>query len=260
MADPDDGPPVIVLPERVDRRLRLGPFPSAHDAVKFLGYAGAGSMLAIVVSPLLGLAVIVLGFALAVVRYEGEALDRRVVVVVRHAIGRRPRTRGAEVTPSSSLERRGVVALPGGGFAAVVRAGGSPMAYLPPAEIARRFERFRELLRAEAEGLILRVWLAPMRSSPVVPPGLEADRADRTARDGYAELVRLLCARRAIRQVDVLRRTARSGIDGLTELETQVSGLVDRLAGLDVPTRRLVGRSLVEEVHRLTVGAVRADR
>lgn len=259
MADPDDGPPVIVLPERVDRRLRLGPFPSAHDAVKFLGYAGAGSLLAVVVTPLLGLAVIVLGFALSVVRYEDEALDRRAVAVVRHAVGSRPRTMGADVTPSSPLERRGVVVLPGGGFAAVVRAGGSPMAYLPPAEIARRFERFRELLRAEAEGLVLRVWLAPMRSPPVVPPRLEADRADRSARDGYAELVRLLCARRAIRQVDVLRRTARPGIDGITELEAQVTGLVDRLAGLDVPSRRLVGRSLVEAVHRLTVGAARAD-
>jgi hypothetical protein len=257
MAEPADGPPVIVLPERVDRRLRLGPFPSAHDAVKFLGYAGVGSLVAALVSPLVGLAVIVAGFALSVVRYEDEGIDRRTVAIVRHMLGPAPRPVGATVTPLSHLEREGVVAGTAGGFVAVVRVGGSPMAYLPPAEIGRRFERYRELLRAEPEELVFRAWLAPMRPISVVPPPVDAGRADASARDGYAELVRLLCARRAVRRIDLLRRSSRPGTEGLAELETHVTRLLDRLAALDLPARRLTGRALVDATRRLSQGPAR---
>jgi hypothetical protein len=252
MPDPADGPPVIVLPERVDRRLRLGPFPSARDAVTFLAYAAIGSLLAVLVGPVVGLAVIIAGFALSVVRYEDGRLDTRALTILRYAFGPLPRRNGVSVTSPSRLQRQGVATAPSGGYFAVVRAGGSPMAYLPPSEIARRFDRFRELLRAEPEGLVLRVWLAPMRASPVVPPAVDPGRTDAPARDGYAELVRLLCARRAVRRIDVLRRSTHSGAEGLTELDTHVTRLVDRLAALEIPARRLTGQSLADATRRLT--------
>jgi hypothetical protein len=252
MPDPSDGPPVIVLPERVDRRLRLGPFPSARDAVKFLGYAAVGSLLAVLVGPLLGLAIVAAGFALSIVRYEDGRLDARAVTVLRYSLGRLPAGRGASMTPPSRLWRRGVVPTPSGRYLAVVRAGGSPMAYLPPTEIARRFDRFRELLRAEPEGLVLRVWLSPMQAGPVVPSPVESGRADAPARDGYAELVRLLCARRSVRRIDVLRRSTRPGAEGLAELDTHVTRLLDRLSTLEIPARRLTGASLADAARRLS--------
>ena len=260
MADPADGPPVIVLPERVDRRLRLGPFPSARDAVAFLGYAGVGSLLAAVVSPLVGLGVIVAGFALSIVRFEDERIDRRAVAILRHLVGRTRPWPGMTMTSLSHGERLGVTAGAAGEFVAVVRAGGSPMAYLPPAEIARRFERYRELLRAEPDDLVFRVWLGPMRAAPVVPPPVAAGRSDADARDGYAELVRLLCARRAVRRIDLLRRSNRHGTEGLAELEDRVARLLDRLAALELPARRLTGRALVDAARRLSSVAGGASR
>jgi hypothetical protein len=256
MAEPADGPPIIVLPERVDRRLRLGPFPSARSAVKFLAYAAVGSLLAILVGPVVGLGVIAAGFALSVLRYEDESLDRRAFAILRYLLRRPPHRTLAAVTSPSQLLRAGVYPATGGGFVAVVRAAGSPMAYLPPAEIARRFERYRELLRSEPEGLVMRVWLSPMQPSPVVPPPVAPDRADAPARDGYAALVRILCARRAVRRIDLLRRSTRSGTEGLAELESHVTRLLDRLAAFELPARRLVGRSLADAVRRLTVAPV----
>ncbi len=258
MAEPADGPPVVPLPERVDRRLRLGPFPSAQDAVKFLAYAGVGALLAALVGPLVGLGVTVAGFLFSTVRYEDDGLDRRALAVVRFWIERPPRLAAGAMTPLSGLERRGVAVGPSGGYVAVVRVGGSPMAYLPPAEIARRFDRYRELVRSEPEGLVLRVWLAPMRAAPVVPRSIDAGRTDAPARDGYAQLMQLLCARRSVRKVDLLRRSSRAGAEGLAELETHVTRLVDRLAALDLPARRLAGRALVDATRRLTGGGTEA--
>jgi hypothetical protein len=258
MADPDDGPPMVPLPERVDRRLRLGPFPSAHDAVRFLGYAAVGTLLAAGVSPLAGFGVIVAGFVLSVVRVDGERPDRRAVSMFRYLFERLGRRVGPAVTGRSSLDRSGAIPGPAGGYLAVVRAGGSPMAYLPPAEIARRFEQFRELLRAEPEGLAFRVWLAPMRPTPVLPPPVSETRADAAARNGYAQLVRLICGRRAVRRIDLLRCSTFAGAEGLTELDGQVSRLIERLTELGLPARRLSGRSLADAARRLTEGPNRS--
>src|ERR1700688_4681805 len=54
------GIPVVVgLPESLDRRMRLGPFPSARHALKFAAYAAVGGSVAAILGvvltiPLLG--------------------------------------------------------------------------------------------------------------------------------------------------------------------------------------------------------------
>ncbi|HXW67564.1 MAG TPA: hypothetical protein VEL82_06800 [Thermoplasmata archaeon] len=244
MAVAGEGPPTVVLPERLDRRLRLGPFPSAREALTFLAFGATGAVLATITSPLVGLATVAGGFALAVVRVDGEGLDRRAVALLRFGLADRHAGASVKVRAPSIPARLGLVTFGPGRYAAVVRARGTPTAYLPPSELARRFERFRELLRSLDGPLVLRASLAPMRAEPVRPAPVPTDRADRPAEDSYAELVRLICRRRQTRRVDVWVAAGRPGADGIAELETKTSSLIDRLAEAGVPASRLRGRAL----------------
>ncbi|HLM71014.1 MAG TPA: hypothetical protein VK423_06510, partial [Thermoplasmata archaeon] len=79
MADPEAGPPLIRLPERLDRRMRLGPFPSSRDALKFVTYAAAGALLSPFTSPWVWLPVLLAGFAVSVWRPDGRAVDERIL-------------------------------------------------------------------------------------------------------------------------------------------------------------------------------------
>jgi hypothetical protein len=245
-----DGPPVVALPERMDRRLRLGPFPSARDALKFLAYAAAGALAAALGFPLVGLAAVLAGFAVAVLRIEGQGIDRLALSFVRFYFGRRGWSGRMPSRVSSTLGRGGVAAAGDGRYAAVVRAGGTPMAYLPPAEIARRFDLFRELLRASDGELTILGSLAPMRSTLVVPAPAGGERRDRAARDGYADLVRMLCDRRRIRRVDVMLISDRAGSEGIADLELRTRSLLERMASLELPATRLLGRALADAVRR----------
>lgn len=82
MGDLPDGPPVVSLPERLDRRLRLGPFASARDALKFVTYSAVGAVIVPFTSPYLWLVVVAGGFAVCVVRSDGQALDERALSFV----------------------------------------------------------------------------------------------------------------------------------------------------------------------------------
>jgi hypothetical protein len=255
MASAADALPVVVLPERMDRRLRLGPFPSARDALKFLAYAATGSTVAILVSESAGLVLIGAGFLLAVARIDGQPVERGALVFLRFHLARRRRDRDLTRRPPSALTRRGLSVARGGGYSAVIRAGGVPMAYLPPAEIARRFDQFRELLRAGSPDVVYLATLAPMRAGPVVPPPLGSERVDRGARDGYAQLARLLCDRRRVRRVDLLLRSVEGGAAAAMELEGRVESILARLAEMGVSARRLKGRSLADALEGFGVPA-----
>jgi hypothetical protein len=260
MASPVDGPPVVVLPERMDRRLRLGPFPSARDALKFLAYAAVGVLVAVLGSPLLGLVAIALGFTVAVLRVDGQGIDRQAVAFLRFHLGRGGWVRAMTPGPTSNLARRGLAAEGDGRFVAVVRAGGTPMAYLPPTEIARRFELFRELLRAGNGEFTLFSSLAPMRSKIVAPGPVADGRPDRPARDGYADLVQLLCGRRRVRRVDLVLASNQAGSDGIADLEVRVGSVLDRLAALNVPAVRLTRRALLDVARRAGGSATQERR
>lgn len=246
----DEGPPVVALPERVDRRLRLGPFPSARDALKFVGYAAVGAVFAPLSSPYVWLPFLALGAAVAFVRRDGAPLDESAL---RYAAWRwRTRRPGGIVTRrgSTSGPRRTVVPLPGGRHVAVVRCAGVPTAFLPPDELSERFERFRGLLRSDARPFLLLVAAEPVSAGPVRPPPATPTGSDRGARAGYGELVGLLCRRRLARRVYLALATDATGPDGVARLEGRVRGITEQLAALGVRPARLDGPALANAVVR----------
>jgi len=244
MVDPSDGPPLVALPERLDRRLRLGPFPSARDALKFVTYAAAGAVLAPFVFPILWVPVVGAGFVVSVWKPDGRAIDERCL----DFLAWRLRALRAGSPRRSAVRRatlRGrLLKLAGGQFVAIVRAEGVPLAYLPPDELARRFDWFRELLRGTSASLTFLASSGPIRPTDVLPPAAPIGAADREARSGYAQLVDLISRRRAQRRIYVALTSSGSGTDGLSELDRRADDLRGKLAGLGARPARLSGRSL----------------
>lgn len=244
MGDLPEGPPVVGLPERFDRRLRLGPFPSARAALKFVTYAAVGAVLAPFTSPYLWLTLVATGFVLSVFRWDGPGLDEQAVAcglwALRGAFG----DRSMSAPTAVGIARENLVNLGAGQYVAILRAGGTPIAYLPPAELARRFEGFRDVLRSLRGTLAFQVTSASMDADPVTPPGMPPDRGDRPAWAGYSELVTLLCRRRSVRRIYLVLPTETSGPDGIADLETRVRGLTERLVALGLRPVRLRNRAL----------------
>jgi hypothetical protein len=241
-------PPVIGLPERIDRRMRLGPFPSSRDALKFVCYAAAGALLSPFTSPWLWLAVVAVGFAFSVWRPDGQSIDERAVGFLVWRI----RSLGgwaAEMT-ARPLIRQGLLQLSSHRYIAVIRTGGTPVAYLPPGELGRRFELYRELLRS-TEGSF--AWLAaavPIRAQAVVPGSRKGTPEEIRASSGYSELVSVLCRRRLLRRVYFVLGTLDASPDAIGRLEGKIATLTERLAALGLRPVRLRDRTLAEAVHR----------
>ena len=246
-----EGGPVVALPERIDRRLRLGPFPSALDAVKFLCYAAAGAATAQFAGLAVGLAVVGAGFLAAVWRPDGHSWDERVLAF----LGWKWRTVAGGIflsaVPSNRRVRSGTLRLAPSDYVAVVRTGGVPIAYLPPAELARRFELFRELLRATDGRVAFLATLGSIRTAPFLPSFPGSRGGDRDARAGYSELIALRCRRRFRRRVHFVVGLGSTGADALVRLETEVAGLVDRLTTLGLRPERLRDRGLVEAARQI---------
>ena len=245
-----DGPPVIGLPERIDRRMRLGPFPSSRDALKFVIYATAGAMLAPFASPWVWLSLVAVGFAVSVWRPDGRAVDERALIFVAWKL-RTLRPTGVDSGMTGNpLVRQGFLQLACHRYAAIICTGGTPVAYLPPDELARRFELYRELLRS-VEGSF--AWLAttvPIRAKAVCP-GAPHDRGvEGTAVSGYTELVTLLCRRRLLRRVYFIVSAHAAAPDALGRLEGRVANLIERLGALGLRPLRLRDRTLAEAGRR----------
>lgn len=249
MASTEGVGPVVSFPERVDRRLRLGPFPSARDAVKFLCYAAVGLLLAPSVGALAGAVVVGAGFLAAAWHPEGQGWDERAAAMLRWAWRARvePMTRPP---PLPGDGRRDFVAWGAGEDVAVVRTGGVPIAYLPPLELERRFAAFRDLLRATEGRLAFLVTVASIRAASFAPSERPPSADDRPARDGYAELVRLLCRRRFGRRVYLAVALREATPPTQARREVQVSLLMEHLRSLGVVPVRLRDRELTEAAHR----------
>lgn len=250
MAAAEAGPPVINLPERMDRRMRLGPFPSSRDALKFVLYAAVGALLSPFAAPWVWIPVVAVGFVVSVWRPEERALDERAVAVALWKI--RTFYGGGPVTerPRSSRVRGALLQLGPQHHVAVVRTGGSPVNYLPPDELTRRFELFRELLRSTDGNFSFLVTTIPIRPTAVLPPGRPALPAEVPAQAGYAELVSLLCRRRLLRRVYFVLGCVGAGSDVIDRLEGQVTNLLNRLGALDLRPARLRDRALREAGRR----------
>lgn len=250
MVSPPVGPPVVPLPGRLDRRLRLGPFPSGRDALKFLVYAGTSAVLAPTPFPFLAVPVVVVGLVVTLWRPGGEAVDSRLAsragFLYRRWRGRAPVKGGRRPAANAA-----VAALGGGTFVAVVRTGGVPLAFLPPEELAVRFEQYRELLRALRPEVCWLATSARIHLRSVVPGDRPVPPSERAGRHGYTELIAILCRRRAVRQVYYGLVATETGVAAVAELRVAVSSLVDRLAALGLRAEPLRGRALWAAVARL---------
>lgn len=250
MGDIPDGPPVVPLPERFDRRLRLGPFASAREALRFVTYVAVGAVVAPFTSPYLWVVVLVGGFAACVIRTDGQALDERAFSFARWKLRRDGSGRKMSRSAMGLVRGAGFIGIRPGQYVAILRTGGTPMTYLPPVELARRFELFRDLVRSVGGGFAFQITSVPMRPGPVVPAPIDAGRVDCAPRDGYSQLVELLCRRRQIRRIDLALSTERTGPEGISDLEVRISTLRERLAGLGLRAVRLRGRALADAARR----------
>ncbi len=249
-----EGAPVVRMPGRLDRTLRLGPFPSGRSAVQFLAYAGFGAACAAVGAPLLGLPTLLAGGVLTLYRPGGEPL----AAAARRWVGFRFRQRGRERhvnrPPSRWARTTRQVRLPDGRRAAIARTGGVPLAFLPPAELARRFEQYRELLDAvDAEVRIMSA-ASPLHLATLRPAGTEPSGPDRPARHGYDELVRLLGRRRSVRQVYVALVSPTGRPEASAWLDVQADSLLERLSSLGIRAERLTGGPLWASAARMGLG------
>jgi len=247
MENPDPGAPVVELPERVDRRVRFGPFPSAKDALKFVCYAAAGAVLAPFATPFAWVPILATGFAVSVWRPDGEAIDERAgrwLVFVLH------RWKGRSLTSPRRLTavHGSVARLASGQWVTVVRAGGTPLAYRPPFELVSLFDRFRELLRASEGAFVLRSTTVPLREAPVLPGKETCSEDEGAARAGYRELVSVLCRRRRSRRVEIALGEGSADPEAARRLEERARSLAEHLSGLGVHPTLLGDRNLADSV------------
>jgi len=145
--DGRDGTPWIPFPERLDRKLRLGPFPSGRDAVKFVAAAAVGAVVSLAIAPWAGVPVVAVGAVVALWRPDGEPVDERVAAVARWT-ARRSAREGGMSRPASPAPGRTSLLLPDGRSAALLRAGGLPRA----APLGRRGPDRRRPARADLRG------------------------------------------------------------------------------------------------------------
>jgi len=250
MSDAGGGPPLIALPERLDRRMRLGPFPSSRDALKFLGYAATGALVSPFSSPWLWVPILLGGFALSVWRPEGRAVDETVVLFLVWRLRSRRTGVAMKRDRPRPLVRQALLQVGTHRHVAILRTGGSPVAYLPPDELAHRFESYRELLRSTESGFAFLATTIPIRASIVRPSPAGPVLEDSPARVGYSELVELLCKRRFVRRVYWIVGSAAGDTDSIGRLEGRVSGLVERLSALGLRPTRLRDRALSDAAKR----------
>jgi len=247
-----DDPPWVSFPERLDRRMRLGPFPSGRAAVKFVVAAAVGAIVSLAVDPWAGLPIVAVGAFVAMWQLDGEPLDDRAVALARWSVrrlaGAPPMREGVGGTTDGSAT---VLHLADGRSAAIVRTGGVPLAFLPPSELAGQFDRYRQMLRAVEGGIIVLATSAPIYAAAVLPREPTGEAAERSAQDGYRELVTLLARRRSVRRVLVAVVQDASGPEASRRLESAVDLLRERLADLGVRSERLRARALADAARRL---------
>ncbi len=96
-----DAPLVVAFPERLDRTLRLGPFPSARDALRLLTYAAVGACLAPFAPADLWLGVVGFGFVSSVWKPGGETVEAQTLRTVSWGLRRLREGRPMTQTGSS---------------------------------------------------------------------------------------------------------------------------------------------------------------
>jgi hypothetical protein len=245
MGEGDVGAPVVRLPERIDRAVRMGPFPSARYALKFLCYAAVGSVLAPELGAGVWLGCLAFGFLVSTWRPEGAALDERAVRWFGF-VARARRDQGPMSAPGSIPAPRDTIRRLDGREVAILRAEGTPLAYRPPEDLERLFERFRDLLRSSSGSLYFRVGSYPLAAGSVLPPDPAGSPSEAGAARGYREFVEVLCRRRRRRRVDIAVEDGTGGPGASASLADQCRTMGEGLLALGVNASRLRGRALAD--------------
>lgn len=252
-------PERVPLPERIDRRMRFGPFPTVRDALRCVAYAAVGALVIPWAGTWAWLPVVGVSFLVTAWHPDGTAVDERIAANVRWAL----RTHREVRVVSGPSARAGVgdtVRLVSGIRVAVLRCAGSPVAFLPPEELLRRFREYRDLLRGSEGGIVLAAVGTPIDARPWLPSSLEGDRPDTAARGAYSEMVQLLCTRRRRRRVYVLvwESTVRSM--GVSQLSDRIQALRRGLSSLGAEPTLLRDRALTAALRHFGWAEARAER
>lgn len=228
----------IPVHQLVPRRLHLGPFGSGRDLATFLLVATVGAIVAAVSSAVMWLPFLGIGAALAFVRVEGRTLDDYAVGYCRF----RWRASMAPPPPPNGSPPDRISQQPSDDHGKSIRAGGLPVAYLPPGDLLRLFTGWQAALSALDRPLGFRMWAEPFSPLPYLPVFPHPTDAEKPAVEAYRELVRLLLRRRYRRVVDLtVWDEAFSVGPRAIGLEAQVVELLSALEGLGIPAVRATG-------------------
>jgi hypothetical protein len=239
---------VVGLPERLDRPMRFGPFRSIRDGLKFAAYASIGAVAAALAGPVWWLPFLGAGFVLSVYQRDGQPVDEQAGAFLagrwRAQLGGSPssaRCRAAVNGPST-------LRLASGRRVILLEAGGIPVAFLPPRDARHLFDRFRIALGRLGAGAYLHVGTAPLPVAPYLPPTPRAAASgpERLAREGYREVVRLLCEHRAQRRVRVALWARATGATADAELDGLVRQFRSDLEQIGIVATPLAGGALRE--------------
>ncbi|HKS59664.1 MAG TPA: hypothetical protein VJS68_02675 [Thermoplasmata archaeon] len=231
--------------------MRLGPFPNATEALKFLLWATAAFVLASIATPLVAVPVLSSGLFLSVYHPEGVGLDRRFWTWCRF----RFRSGAAAPGAAGSGERPFSTRFLDGKGLAVASAQGIPLRFLPPARQREVYDAFRQLLSGlEGEALFHAV-TEPVPARRYLPRRRVSGGAESFARDGYSELLRQLLRRRRRRTVLLALVGGPGSSPAVTAgLDGRIASVMALLDSIDVPTTRLRGGELRRALRRWSLG------
>jgi hypothetical protein len=179
--------------------MRLGPFPSVRQALKFATFSALAVVAGSLFGPLWSVPLLGGGFVLAAYRAGGEGLDERAAA----RLGFSLRSRGRPLPHSGEAARGPYGSWVPGRLIAVVATGGVPVAFLPPNDARSLFDHFRTLLNHLPEGVVIVAGVDPvhLEDLPETPSTPLAGSLEANARHGYAEMRRLLAQKRHHRRV-----------------------------------------------------------
>lgn len=184
---------MVPLPERLGRRMSLGPFEDPHDLLRFLLIASLGALVALRTGAIGWLPFGAVGALLTLVRIDEESLGDLLLRRIRFHL--RPRRRPVPSAPSAADGRPGARRAAGvrdlsGGTWEIWERAPSPVSGRDAGEL---FQEGKELLRALAgrgpvDVLLVRTG-TPWDLRPYVPVTGALPARERAIRAGYAALL-----------------------------------------------------------------------
>ncbi len=242
--------PSVVLPERLDRPLRLGPFPSARAALKFVTYCAVGALFVPLAGGFAWLPFAIVGFLVSVHRTGEKSPDARAFDLLRYQL-RRGGVFSADTGGSEGRMRGSLIRLPSGRYVAIVEMRGTPLAHLPPSDMEQRFAQYRDFLKGLDEGCAFLATVSPLSAIAFQPSRRKGPEVPLTeALGGYDELVRFLCRQRYVRRILFAFWSVDASPESVSRLEGRVARALEQFQLLGVAPARLRATALREAALR----------